>query len=38
MIRRWSLVWMKAVLCKLTFDRALTNGETDDEGNRVRYG
>jgi hypothetical protein len=22
----------------LTFDRALTNAETDDDGNRVRYG
>jgi hypothetical protein len=29
---------MKAVLCILTFDRLLTNAETDDEGNRVHYG
>jgi len=38
MIRRWSLVWLEAVLCILTFDRALTNAETDDVGNGVRYG
>jgi len=38
MIRRWCLVWLEAVLCILTFDRALTNAETDDEGNGVRYG
>jgi hypothetical protein len=29
---------MEAVLCILTFERALTNAETDDEGNGVRYG
>ena len=35
---KMELVWMKAVLCILTFDRALTNAATDDEGNRVCYG